>query len=108
MAELEGGAGAEASSPPLGLCRVLGAGALAHFRPGPPQLGRSHSTQWWHLGFQAPSYLMGVFSSLWGMSGRASSFRGLPPFPSSAWCRARGWQHPTGGEIWAREPGGKG
>lgn len=44
FAELEGSAGAEVSSPPLGLCRLLVAGALAQFHPGLPQLDHSHPT----------------------------------------------------------------
>lgn len=44
FAELEGSAGAEVSSPRLGLCRLLVAGALAHFHPGPPQFDHSHPT----------------------------------------------------------------
>lgn len=42
FAELEGSAGAEVSSPPLGLCRLLVTGALAQFHSGPPHFDHSH------------------------------------------------------------------
>jgi len=101
-AELGGSTGAEASSPPLGLCRVLGAGALALFRPSlllrtviAPGVSGSLVT------------LGSVFIPL-GDVGEGLRRRGLPPSPSSAWCGAQGWQHCAGGKHWLRQPGGEG